>query len=78
LKFWVIFDNFWKFTGFGLSTGLTPRATLHGGNSEQGKLSIFGNVMQKYTCLWMDLSFYGDLGLQKVKLHANFDFLPLF
>ena len=34
--------------------------------------------MQCYICPWMDLSFYGVLGLQKVKIHEKFDFLPLF
>ena len=26
----------------------------------------------------MDFKFYGDLDFQKLKIHANFDFLPLF
>ena len=65
-------------TGFGHLTGLTLRVTIHGGNSKQGKLCIFGIFMQKYTCLWMGFRFYGDLGFQKLKIHANFDFLPLF
>ena len=61
-EFWGIFSIFGNFTGFGHLTGLTPRATIHGGNSERGKLCIFGIFMQKYTCLWMGFRFYGDLG----------------
>ena len=34
--------------------------------------------MQSYICPWMELSFYGVLGIQKVKIHEKFDFLPLF
>lgn len=59
-------------------SGLTPRATSHGESSERGKLYIFGIFMQKYTCLWMGFRFYEELGFQKLKIHANFDFLPLF
>ena len=77
-EFWVILEFFWKFTGFGFSTGLTPGETLCHRSSVLQKLNIFGFFMQSYTCLLMDLSFHGVLGLQKVKIQPNFDFLPLF
>ena len=74
----VICEFFVQFTGFGHWSGLTPRATTRGDSSEREKLYIFGIFMQKDTCLWMGFRFYEDLGFQKLKIHAIFDFLPLF
>ena len=80
-EIWRKFCHLWIFYAkhrFSPLTGLTPRATLHHGNSIWQKLSISRFFMQSYTCSWMDLRFGEVLGLQKVKKLAKNDFLPLF
>ena len=80
-KFWAVWVNFGFFQAiyrFSPLTGLTPRATLHLGNSILQKLSISRLVMKSYICSSMAKRFYEVLGLQKVKKQAKNNFLPHF
>lgn len=74
----VICEFFVQFTGFGFSKGLTPGKTFCHRSSVWQKLRIFGFGMKIYTCSSINKKFHRVLGLQKVKMHAKFDFLPLF
>jgi len=76
------FEAFWAFLRIlqVLVIGVvSPRARPLVGTAQNGENSTFLEMSCKnYTCLYMGSNFFGDLGLQKLKIHQNFDFLPTF